>query len=105
MKKVNVQSKLRLFGFEELSSFDWLIDKVSDLTAAGDSQNSLCGGVQGGGEDDTGGYPRGAQTRTALQITEVQIAILSDQEEQTNIWGNLINIKINLIYRHIVISV
>lgn len=53
----------------------------------------MCGGVQGGGEDDACGYPRGAQTRTALQITEVQIAILGDQEEQTNVWGHLINIK------------
>lgn len=53
----------------------------------------MCGGVQGGGEYDAGGYPRGAQTRTALQITEVQIAILGDQEEQANVWGHLINIK------------
>lgn len=93
MVNVHVKSKLRLFGFQELSSFYWLIDKVSDLAAASDSQNSVCGGVQGGGEDDAGGYPRGAQTRTALQITEVQIAILGDQEEQTNVWGHLINIK------------
>lgn len=53
----------------------------------------MCSGVQGGGEDDACGYPCGAQTCTALQITEVQIAILGDQEEQTNVWGNLINIK------------
>lgn len=77
-------------------------DKVSDLTASSDSQNSMCSGVQGGGEDDARGYPCGAQTCTALQITEVQIAILGDQEEQTNVWGNLIHI--NRIYRPIVIS-